>query len=138
MKEDVSIMGMIAQINVPKRWNSDEERMNEKLYWGSLSEVQRDNDVIIRAWDDITGVELDPSLVMAARIEEMREVKKHGVYIKVPINTCMETTGKKPIAVRWVDINKGDEVNPDYRSRLVAKEIKIHKNDDLFAANLDL
>ena len=87
-----------------------------------------------RIWDDISGKELEWALVVAARIEEMEEFRKHGVYIKVPIKECMERTGKKPIGVRWVDINKGDEVNPEYRSRLVAKEIKINKRDDLFAA----
>ena len=39
-----------------------------------------------------------------------------------------------PIGCRWVDINKGDEDNPEYRSRLVAKEIKKDRNQDLFAA----
>ncbi len=47
---------------------------------------------------------------------------------------CWEQTGKAPIGVRWVDINKGDEINPEYRSRLVAKEIKIDGRDHLFAA----
>ena len=64
----------------------------------------------------------------------MGEVKKHGVYKKVPIQECWDTTGKKPIGVRWVDVNKGDKVNPDYRSRLVAKEINRKKREDLFAA----
>jgi len=36
--------------------------------------------------------------------------------------------------VRWVDVNKGDEVNENLRSRLVAKEIRFDKRDDLFAA----
>ena len=39
-----------------------------------------------------------------------------------------------PIGVRWVDVNKGDKDNPEYRSRLVAKEIKRDKRGDLFAA----
>ena len=29
----------------------------------------------------------------------------------------------KPITTRWVDINKGDEEDPNYRSRLVAREL---------------
>ena len=33
-----------------------------------------------------------------------------------------------------MDVNEGDEDNPEYRSRLVAKEIKQDKNQDLFAA----
>ena len=40
----------------------------------------------------------------------------------------MSATGRKPIAVRWVDMNKGDKANPNYRSRLVAKEFR--GNDD--------
>ncbi len=39
-----------------------------------------------------------------------------------------------PIKVRWIDINKGDTENPEYRSRLVAKEIKKDSREDLFAA----
>ena len=33
-----------------------------------------------------------------------------------------------------MDINKGDEENPDYRSRLVAQELNQSKRDDIFAA----
>ena len=36
--------------------------------------------------------------------------------------------------VNWVDINTGDGVNHDYRSRLVAKELIMDKRLDLFAA----
>ena len=85
-------------------------------------------------WDDISGKKLNSELVYKARAEEIEEFRKHGVYIKVPISECMNVTGKKPIGVRWVDINKGDDENPEYRSRLVAKEIKRDKRDDNFAA----
>ncbi len=41
----------------------------------------------------------------------------------------------KIVKVRWIDINKGDEENPCYRSRLVAKEFKRGTdNPELFAA----
>ena len=33
-----------------------------------------------------------------------------------------------------MDVNKGDDVNPEYRSRLVAQEIKRDNREDLFAA----
>lgn len=52
----------------------------------------------------------------------------------MPIEECWKSIGKKPIKVKWVDISKGDEVNPEYRSRPVAKEIKNDKGEDLFAA----
>ena len=64
----------------------------------------------------------------------MKEFNKHGVYVKVPIEECWANTGKYPIHTRWVDVNKGDEVKPEYRSRLVAEEIKRDNPEDLFAA----
>ena len=41
---------------------------------------------------------------------------------------------RRLVQVKWLDINKGDDVNHEYRSRLVAKEIKMDKRLDLFAA----
>ena len=84
--------------------------------------------------DNMTGKPLETHMVRTARQEEMDEVNKHRVYDKVPIEECWAKTGKAPIGTRWVDINKGDDVNPEYRARLVAKEINTGKRDDLFAA----
>ena len=44
--------------------------------------------------------------------------------------------GHKIIKVRWIDANKGDDINPNMRSRLVAKEFNFADKDrtDLFAA----
>lgn len=69
-----------------------------------------------------------------ARAEEIEHVKAHEVYEKVPVSKCWGRTRKKPIPVRWVDINKGDAIHPDYRSRLVVKEINTGKSAELFAA----
>ena len=73
-------------------------------------------------------------LVEKARQVEMDTFKKYGAYEKRPIKECWEKTGKAPIGVKWVDTNKGDAVNPEYRCRLVAKEIKHDKREDLFVA----
>ena len=40
----------------------------------------------------------------------------------------------KVISARWLDINKGDAILENYRSRLVAREIKKDDRPDLFAA----
>ena len=56
------------------------------------------------------------------------------VYEKVPIEEAWKEIGKGPIAVRWVDINKGDEARPNYRSRIVTKEFKTDMRPDLYAA----
>ena len=85
-------------------------------------------------WDNISGERLKPDLVTLARAEEMEEVRKHEVYVKVPLSECYDKTGAPPIGTRWVDVNKGDTIHPEYRSRLVAQEIKTDKREDLFAA----
>ena len=85
-------------------------------------------------YDELSGSWLDPDRVKQARIEEMEEFRKHKVYKKVTVKECWDKTGREPIGVKWVDVNKGDNSSPDYRSRLVAQEIKTDKREDLFAA----
>jgi len=70
-------------------------------------------------WDDISGKPLDPSGVNAARQEEVQVIKEMGVWEVIP-----RPVGEKVISTRWVDINKGDEDRPKYRSRFVARELK--------------
>ena len=47
------------------------------------------------------------------------------VYDKVHRSEAMEKTGKPPISVKRVDASKGDDVQPNYRSRLVARDFDI-------------
>ncbi len=64
----------------------------------------------------------------------METFKKHGVYEKVPLEECWRVTGRALARVKWVDACKGDKEKPEHRRRLVAKEIKKGKREDLFAA----
>ena len=86
------------------------------------------------AFDDVTGQRLDPGLMRKARMDEIAYFREMGVYEKVDLQECWEVTGKAPIAVRWVDINKGDSESPNYRSRLVAKEFNTGVCPELYAA----
>ncbi len=43
----------------------------------------------------------------------METLKRHGVYSKVPVEECWRVTGKKPVGVNWVGVNKGDAKNPE-------------------------
>ena len=85
-------------------------------------------------WDDLTGRELNRSTVEAARAEELAVVKKMQVWRKVRREECFQATGRPPIELKWADINKGDELHPKYKSRIVAKEIKTDNRPELFAA----
>ena len=57
-------------------------------------------------------------------------------FTKVPLDDCYSRTGGPPVSTKWLDINKGDDNEPDYRSRWVGREFKGKDNDrdDLFAA----
>ena len=63
----------------------------------------------------------------------MEFFRKMRVYRKVPRHVAT-AAGHKVITTKWLDINKGDGEKPDYRSRLVGREINVHKRLALFAA----
>ena len=86
-----------------------------------------------RFYDNVTGRPLETQRVLEARAEEIKYYKDKTIYIKVPRAKCFEKTGKAPIRVRWVDVNKGDENEPNYRSRLVAMEFKKDVNTEWFS-----
>ncbi len=76
--------------------------------------------------DDITGQVLRDDLVREARKKELEYFKTKGVWAKRPRREARQVTGRGPISVRWVDVNKGDDLCPKYRSRLVARQLKAH------------
>ena len=85
------------------------------------------------AWDDMSGAPLDPALVRQARAKEMEYIKGKGVWSVIP-RAQAQANKWKIIPTRWLDINKGDGANPNYRSRFVAKEFNTGSQEGLFAA----
>lgn len=84
--------------------------------------------------DEVSGKALESSKVAAARAEEIDYATRYKVWDVVPISECYQKTGKGPISSRWIDINKGDEQRPAYRSRLVIQEIRQSHIEAIFAA----
>ena len=85
------------------------------------------------AWDDVTGAALDVEGVKKARETEMKFFKDMNAYTRCP-RECVEKEGGKIIDLKWIDINKGDATNPNYRSRLVGREYNTHKDNAMYAA----
>ena len=83
--------------------------------------------------NDLTGQPLDPALDRAARQKELDYFNRKGVWHKCDKSEALAKTGKKPVIVRWVDVNKGDDEQPNYRSRFVAREIRRKGDDPMFA-----
>ena len=87
----------------------------------------------MNATDDVTGAELKPGLVRKARSEEMAFFKEMNAYTRCP-RSRVTAEGGKLIDVRWIDTNKGDSEDPNYRSRLVGRDFNTYKDDSLYAA----
>ena len=134
---DIMSPSRLTQARALKRQWRQEGRVNEMAKDCVVKEdVVREEEVndYQEFWDDMSGQSLDAKKVRLARQQEMQYVKQHQLYVKVPESQAWSETGKGPIGTRWVDVNKGTEENPDYRSRLVAQEIKTDKRQELFAA----
>ena len=74
--------------------------------------------------DSISGQVLQDELVLEARRKEMEYFTAKGVWCKRPRQEAYTLTGRPPISTKWVDVNKGDDDTPRYRSRLVARQLK--------------
>ena len=70
--------------------------------------------------DDLTGQVLNDSLVQEARVNELLYFHSNGVWVRRPNTMAREMTGRPAITVRWVDVNKGDDMVENYRLALVA------------------
>ena len=82
--------------------------------------------------DNISGVPLDPELVAAARKEELDfVVTELGAYRYTTVEECRRETGKPPVPMVWVDVNKGDDRQPKVRSRLCVAETRHRASMDL-------
>ena len=46
------------------------------------------------------------------------------MYEKRTIEECWQRTGQGPKTLKWIDRNKGDREHPNYRSRIVVREVK--------------
>ena len=73
--------------------------------------------------DDITGQILRDEWVLEARRKELQYFAEKQVWKRVPRSHARKD-GTKPVTVRWVEVNKGSEDHPNYRSRLVARQLK--------------
>ena len=89
---------------------------------GAILNVQIGSEVVYR--DDLIGPILDP---------ELEYLEANVVWEKRMMGEARRVTGKPPITVRWVDVNKGDNVNPNIRSRLVARQSRRPGEDAIFA-----
>lgn len=108
----------------------------------TMGPVSQENDIDFKLFDETTdadwdtfverGKPLKTALVEAARAEELDFAKRYGVWDLVPILRSVGTELEQH--TRWIDINKGDEKSPAYRSPLVIQEVRHSGTEAIFAA----
>ena len=83
-------------------------------------------------YDAVSGQRLDPTLLSQSRKKEMDLiVTVLHAYDYDTVDNCLASTGKLPIPLIWVDVNKGDESHPDLRSRMCVAETRRRTSMDL-------
>ena len=74
--------------------------------------------------DDLTCEVLKDEFAQEARAKELEFFHSKRVWQKRQKSFTKLRTGCPPISVRWVDVNKGDDMSPNYWSILVARQLK--------------
>ena len=107
---------------------------NQPVHLNRLTEYKnKQGDVSsVLAVDDLTGMKLDAGKVVEARTKEVGYIRDKRVYNKIFRSQAVRN-GWKVVQTRWIDINKGDDENPNCRSRLVGKEFNNEPMEGLFA-----
>lgn len=80
--------------------------------------------------DDISSAPLDPDIIIAARKLEISYAENKPVWEKI-LRKLAKERGWKIVRSRWIDIYKGDDLHPNYRSRMVGKEFNDRQRDDV-------
>ncbi len=126
---------VLGVVGVQRPEETLEDRELERMCTRALGIVIELNEVRggEESKDAITGQRLRADLVRAARREELEYFAMKRVWAKVPRREAMAKQGKPPISVKWIDVNKGDDEGPNYRSRLVAREIRRAWEASVFA-----
>ena len=121
-EEKIDITDIIKKVTFKMQAEQSPHEIDED--WARLYEG-------VKFYDDMNGgEELDKEKVIAARRLEMQFFKKMGVYSKVHKSEVKKSKEGKIITTRWIDTDKGQGA---YRSRMVGREIKNDKRQNLFS-----
>ena len=100
----------------------------------NVLELDEYTEELLDVFDSISGTRLDPELLKVSRQVELDFMSQLGVYRKRP-RTWATDRCFPVISTKWVDVNKGDAKQPEYRSRLCGKELKRWDNSRNFCIN---
>ena len=123
----------------PEGGDRGASRRRTMVYGLELNEEE--DECYAQYFDEKTGMDLPAKMVEEAATEEVSFMHGIGLYDYAPLAECYANTGKGSVSTKWVRTNKGTEVEPEVRCRLVARDFKPKgekDREDLFAAMLPL
>ena len=98
--------------------NAEDTEWDEPDPWWSWDRNDED-------WGEMDlELKVPTPLVTAAKKTELDQLQKMGTWKEVPRSQMEADPEAKKIDTRWVLVNKGTEVNPKVKARLVAKEFR--------------
>ena len=80
------------------------------------------------------GGDLPAHLVYSARKRELKYLADRKVFEYYATNEAIKKSGRRPLRLKWIDVNKGDRKNYNIRSRLVCTEVRPRGVEAIFAA----
>eukprot|EP00971_Amphidinium_carterae_P259324 5145561-Amphidinium_carterae.1 len=110
------LSAIASEVNTPPQ--DVGTHVDEMTEWDALPEYY------MCVHDTTSGQALDASLVAAGCKEEMNFLRGLNAYEYAQIDDCVRQTGRPPVSVGWVFVNKGDSECPNVRCRLVVKETR--------------
>ena len=119
------------------RWVAEIAKEMDETEAEGVDAMLESEDESLEAWDDVHGGFIEVADLRTARREEIGFMQRRGIWTEVPEAECRQRTGKAPVSVRRVDVNKGSAENPEIRCRLAARDFKGQyekDREDLFAA----
>ena len=131
LKKQLTEDGYFKQgtVGIQAKWLEADDDVEEYVKNAQAMAVQGE----LTYRDALTGQPLIPALVQEARRKELQYFAEKAVWKLRPRAEAYASMGKPPITVKWVDVNKGDDDSPNYRSRLVAREIRLPGEASIFA-----
>ena len=79
-------------------------------------------------------LQLPIELVKMARRKELDSFESKAIWKHTPIVEAWRISGRRAVIVRWADVTKGDDENPEIPSRLVAKQTRAANEDPMLLA----
>ena len=125
MDVDVFFVQPAEQMNT----NTAEDEWDEPDPWWSWDWNDED-------WDEMDlELKVPKHLVDAAKTAELEQLDKFGTWTLVPRSQMLQDPRGKTIDTRWVMVNRGTDVKPKVKARLVAKEFrtKTGRGESLFS-----